>query len=211
MEIFQTIAYSLLPYHKSISLLAGIIGEDFLMLLAIFSGSDIISFWIVLSFGFIGVMIHDSIIYLMARSKFAYRLKEKWNLSERNKGLVSFIEKIGGKTYFLPLMISKFVYGTRLALIVFISHRELNFFKYTVKNALAVAIWSAIMLPIAWLAGRGFARLLHLVKGVEKLLGFIVLTALVIYFVRKLFTLEIFQSKKFTSPSQPWKGVSQIL
>ena len=95
----------------------------------------------------------------------------------------------------MPMVISKFIYGTRVFATLYASQQEKKFTKYFIINLLALLLWFAIMTPIGWYAGRGFTKLLDVVKGIEKLLAIIV-ALILIYFVIH------FISKKFMKKSK---------
>ena len=154
------------------------------------SGTGIISFWKVVVFGFVGVLLHDTVVYLAGRygfvDKFILRKKRK----VRHKKKKDWILGLGKGGYILPMVISKFIYGTRVFATLYASQQEKKFTKYFIINVLALLLWFGIMTPIGWYAGRGFTKLLVVVKGVEKALGIIVILIviyLVIHFISKKF------------------------
>src|SRR3989344_4599685 len=105
---------SLIAQPALISIIAGIFGEDYILFLMILSGTGIISFWKVVVFGFVGVLLHDTVVYLAGRygfvDKFILRKKRK----VRHKKKKDWILGLGKGGYILPMVISKFIYGTRV-------------------------------------------------------------------------------------------------
>ncbi len=169
-----------------VSSIAGFLSEEVLLFFIILSGVGVTNLWIVALFGFIGIIVHDSVFYFFACSNIIKKLNTKIKFSENNKGIVLFIEKLGNGGYFKPLLLSKFIYGTRVPLIFYAAHREKNFGKFILYNILTVLCWFLIMAPIGWLAGQGFSKLLRVVRGIEKVLAVILILAIIVYAVRKL-------------------------
>ncbi len=185
--VFQEIYALFLAHSYLASFVAGALSEDILLLLAIASGGSNINFLTLCIFGFVGAIIHDTLIYVVAK----FRPFKKWMIKlekkEGSKPLVLFIEKVGRGDYLIPLVISKFIYGTRIALIFYSAHKEKSFWRYFFANTFFVFIWFIIMMPLGWLAGRGFTQILGAVHTVEKVVGFMVLFILLAIIFNSLF------------------------
>lgn len=180
--------YALFLQHSYLtSFISGFLSEDLLLLLAIASGGSSINFWALCLFGFLGVVIHDAIIYLIAQLRPLRRWMVKLEKKEGSKPLVRFVERLGRGDYLIPLCISKFIYGTRIALILYVGHKERNFWRFFFANTFCIFVWFVIMMPIGWLAGRGFTQVLGVVRGVEKALGMLVLFIILAVLLNALF------------------------
>ena len=198
MELFKELMLVLLAYEPLVSFVAGLLNEDLLFFLAFLAGEGSLNLGIVFVLGFFGIMAHDIILYLIVRLPACQSFVKRWNPGKRHQGIVRFIQTIGRNGYLIPLMISKFIYGTRVALAWYAAHHEPRFWRYFARNALAVIVWLAVMLPIGWLAGRGFSELAHVVRGIEKVIGVLVLFVILMYlinYVLKRFFLR--RAKKF--------------
>lgn len=174
-----------------VSAIAGILSEDVLLFFIILAGTGVTNLWTVVIFGFIGIIIHDSLFYFIARSDIVKKWRMKIKFSEKNKGVILFIERIGNGGYFKPLLLSKLVYGTRIPLVFYVAHREKSFGRFTFYNTLAVLSWFLIMAPFGWLAGQGFSKLLRIARGIEKILAVILILTLIVYVVRKLVSRKV--------------------
>ena len=126
-EVIVTFLYS---YAPLLSFFAGLVAGDVLILLAVFAGAGQIELWVVFLFGLLGEMAHDSAFYFISNSSLAHYIKRKLKLSRKKNIIAQFIEKVGGKSYFLPLFFAKFIYGVRDVTILYISHNERNFKRY---------------------------------------------------------------------------------
>lgn len=183
----------------SISFITGILNEEAVLFLIILAGQGDASFWAVAFFGFLGMMFHDTLFFFLGRSNLIKRLGERLGKSPSNQRLMYFVEKIGRKNTFLMLTIARFLYGIRSSIVVYVGHKDPRFFRFTVLNSLAISIWCAVMMPVAWLAGRGFSRLFMIFRGAEKIIGLVLITALIIYFVQLIIKKYILKRKELLS------------
>ncbi|HLC53293.1 MAG TPA: hypothetical protein VJK03_02000 [Candidatus Nanoarchaeia archaeon] len=171
---------TLFSHTEIFSLLAGLASEDLLLFMALFSGQGLIELWVIAVFGFLGVVVHDSVVFFLMRSELAEWISRKIKLKKKRKSIIKFIQHFSKNGYFIPLLLSKFIYGTRIPLIAYAQHREKNAARFILFNSLAVALWSCVMIPLAWLAGKGFSRAFSVVRGIEGFLGIAVLSILVL-------------------------------
>ncbi len=194
MKFLRLIAW-LLNYNLAlVSFAAGFLSEDVVFFLVILSGAGFTDLGIIAAFGFLGVIFHDSIIYLLANSQYVKKLKSKINFSERNRKIIKEIEKFGRRNYFLTLLFSKFIYGTRIAIIFYINGIEKDFRKFSFHNTIAVFIWFSIMVPVGWLAGQGFSELFRVINGLERILIVVLVLIVAVYLIKNFINRKI--SKK---------------
>ncbi|MEK6850517.1 MAG: hypothetical protein AABX85_03000 [Nanoarchaeota archaeon] len=169
-------------YAPLLAFIAGLAIGDLMLFLGILAGAGKINFFIILLFGFIGGLIHDILFYFIANSPTAHFIKKRFKLSKRKNKIAGFIEKIGNGHYFLPILIAKFVYGVRDAVILYVAHNNKNFKRYLLVVACADFIWMTTIVSIGWLAGQGFTAFINLFRGFEKWL-FILLAGLIILYI----------------------------
>lgn len=139
----------------------------------------------------IGTLISDSIWFLFGHLILS-RPKRLQQSSERYQRVVSRIEHITGDKPFLILLFMKFLYGTRILTILYLSHRKLGFGTFLFFDAIGTMVWLAVMLGIGWLAGRGITNLFPQAKQLQY--AFTILVAAAI--ISKLVTLWIKSQKK---------------
>ncbi len=186
VEFISSAIFEFIVHPILISIIAGILSEEFVLLLALLSGYGFVGIWKVAVFGFIGVIVHDVAVYWFGRLPVTRRFFKKFGQASHHQKKLGFIFRFLKQKYYLPLLLTKFVYGTRVAFIVYLSQKERNFWRYFLVNLIAVAIWFVIMVPLGWLAGQGFSHLLTIAKGIEKLFGLIVILIMLYFLVHKL-------------------------
>lgn len=196
--IFTKELVVLLATHAySACFIAGFLSEDILLLLALLSDPTHIPFTVVFLFGFLGIMVHDSLIFFIARSSWLFPLRSYFSrIAHRYTRVIRVIEYFGKRNPLIPLTLSKFIYGTRIPLALYAASHEKKFVRYTFFNGLAVLIWCIIMVPIGLLAGKGFLSFLQIVRGAEKIIGLIILLIILLYLSNKLICHLIFRRKK---------------
>jgi membrane protein DedA with SNARE-associated domain len=172
-------------YTPAIALLAGLFFGDLMLLLGILAGAGKTNFFLIILFGFIGGLIHDIAFYYLANSKSAYHIKKKLKLSKKRNKIAEFIEKMGNGHYFLPVLMAKFVYGVRDAVILYVAHNNKKLKKYLLVVSGADAIWLVTITSVGWLAGRGFTSIIGLFKGFEKWLFYLLAAIVLIYLLNK--------------------------
>ncbi|MBI3334701.1 hypothetical protein HYZ97_04390 [Candidatus Pacearchaeota archaeon] len=182
MITIKELILALIEQPVLISLIAGIFGEDYVLLLMVLAGTGTIAFWKIIVFGFIGVMLHDIVVYFMGRTEMFSRFFSKQKEKKRHKKKNAWVLSLGHGGYIVPMIISKFIYGTRVFATLYASQRERKFSKFFLINSGAVLLWFAVMAPVGWFAGKGFTKLLAVVNTIEKVLV-ILLALIVIYFV----------------------------
>ncbi|MEK6825348.1 MAG: hypothetical protein AABY00_01025 [Nanoarchaeota archaeon] len=170
-----------------ISFIVGVLSEDLLLLLAIASGGSRADFLTICIFGFLGALVHDAAIYLVAQTSNLRKWIARMERKEEHKPLVRFVERLGRRDYVIPLGISKFIYGTRIALVLHASHKEKRFWRFFFVNTFLIFLWFLVMMPLGWLAGKGFTLFLTAVKGTGKVIGLVVLFVLLCVILNMLF------------------------
>ncbi|MEK6889584.1 MAG: hypothetical protein AABX35_00190 [Nanoarchaeota archaeon] len=188
MGIIREFLTSMTAHPVLISFLAGIMGEDYVFLMAILSGSGYLSLWNVIIFGIIGVLIHDMALYFICKAYHGTIIKERLDKKSVRRGIDKWLLSWRKTShYFIPLAISKFIFGARILTIFYIARREKSFKKYLFFDVLSEIIWFGIMMPIGWFVGKGFVQILHFGKDLEKIIVFLFLFWLVYYIINKTF------------------------
>jgi membrane protein DedA with SNARE-associated domain len=160
-------------------------GEAAVLAITFFAAQGFLPLWTVVLFGFMGSMFADSLIFLLARSSFFKNMRIYKRMLEKYNSRKKQISAISRGKYFYILLIAKFLYGTRTITTIYLSLKPLGFLRYTFMNAIITALWFGVMIPLGWLAGRGFTTLLSSLKKFELILTILILISVILYFVYK--------------------------
>jgi membrane protein DedA with SNARE-associated domain len=166
-----------------ISFIVSMLSEETLFLLAILSGSGSFPFWTLFVFGFFGIVLADIIYFFLGHTKLFQYLWHNYFGSERYRTIRKILVKFSDKNKLVFLILSKFIYGTRAASALFLGARKMNFAYFITIDILAVLIWESVMLPLAWLSGKGIYSLLKIMRGFERFFLVVLLFFAIYYLV----------------------------
>jgi membrane protein DedA with SNARE-associated domain len=159
-------------------------GEETIIVITMLAAGGIVSLWSVFIFSFLGTIISDSIwFYAGKTSIFNKMITHRFFAGGYNK-LTNVMDATFHGNRFLALLTTKFLYGTRVVTIMYISREKIPFLRFTVYNALTTAIWLPIVLAIGWFAGKGFGILLNITKNVQVIIISIIAFVAVFYLLR---------------------------
>ena len=181
--------------------LAGFLSEDillFLVVIASLNNASIWSFFIISILGFIGILVHDILLYYLSNREIINKLDRRFRFS---KGyLTSFINQFSGIHYITPLIFSKFIYGIRTAAVILVSKKEKKFTNFLFYDSIATLVWLIIMFPLGWLTGQGFSFLIKATRNIEYILAIVFVLFIIIYLVSKIFKRKVKEYQKIDAP-----------
>ena len=152
-------------------------GETVILTAAFLAGEGTWSissvFWLSLA----GTVISDSLWFLLGQTVFKFtRQWEKYQ--DKYQVFLIKLEKLTGKRPFLALLFIKFLYGTRILTILYLSIRKMPYSTFILFNTIGTVLWLFVMIAIGWSAGKGIAGADQIFSRVEY-----IITALVILIV----------------------------
>ena len=110
-------------------------------------------------------------------------LFHKWKkYKEQSEKLITALENITGKKAFLSLLFIKFLYGTRILTIMYLSIQKIKFLTFVIFDTIGSIIWLLIMISIGWYAEKGIVNLVPLVNKFEYALLFLILVIVIFKF-----------------------------
>jgi len=172
--------------HLIAFLISFIIGEEGILFLAFLSGGKVISFWAVFAYSIAGIIMMDAIVFYFGSHKTILSLRQRLRASEKARKLSLFIRETAGKNMLLSLMLTKFIYGSRVISIVYFSSSGAKFWKFLAFDFIAVFIWSCIMIPLGWLAGLNFGFSLQGVKSAERVISIGLIFFIILIIINKI-------------------------
>jgi len=138
----------------------------------------------------LGTVIADTLWFLlglvMTKHGSHIRLFEK----QRDQ-TARLMEKITGKHPHRALVYIKFLYGARIAMILYAAARGVSFRTFTVYNSLGVLLWFIIFFPLGYLAGRGVARVMPFAGALEAALVVLVASFIIVRLFNIWLTREV--------------------
>lgn len=150
-----------------------IITAAFLSTRGIWSPIDV--FWLSL----VGTTLSDSLWFFFGQ--YLLDAAHRWEKYQpKYRKLADMLEKISGKRPFVSLLFIKFLYGTRILTIIYLSLREIRFSIFLIFDTLGTIFWLAVMILIGWLAGKGIADIIPIFNKLEYALLVLVLLLIIV-------------------------------
>ena len=166
-------------------------GETVIITAAFLSGQGVWSILNVFWLAFLGTIASDLIWFLLGHSIYKY-LKNWQNYQDKYQPTINKLQKITGDKPFLALLFIKFLYGTRILTILYLSTRKIGFKKFVFYDAIGTIIWLAVLLPIGWLAGKGIGNYIKILDNTEYTLlvivAIVIILRLITIWLKKLLT-----------------------
>ena len=129
-----------------------IITAAFLAAEGLWTLSDV--FWLSLA----GTVVSDSAWFLFGHKILVFF--NRWGKHKpRGERLLSAIENITGTNRFALILCVKFIYGTRIFTIMYLSMRKMNYLRFVAYDTIGSTIWLCVMCTIGWMAGKSIANL----------------------------------------------------
>ena len=188
-EQFTAFAVLVPEFSFLIALIAPLIGgEVAVSVLAFLAGQGIFPLWTIIAGSFFGMILLDSFWFMVPRSRWGERLKEKARVSDAYRALESRVESLSGNDI-LILLISKILVGTRILILAYLSIRKISFLRFSAYNSAATFVWAVLLGYIGWLAGLGYYSLAraqdHLFVGVLYVAGIAVAFYGILWIMRR--------------------------
>jgi len=86
---------------------------------------------------------------------------------------------------FLSLLFIKFLYGTRIMAILYLSMRRMRFLTFLLFNTIGTIIWLVAIILVGWLAGKGVANIDEIYQRFE----FVLMTLVLLLVCYKMLTI----------------------
>lgn len=148
-------------YGYLIIFLGTIVAGDMVILAAAFLASlGFLNIFLVIPIGLAGIVISDFFWYYLG-----YKSGRPISFSRGlffpswlEKRLAKFEKKFTGDT-FRYIFLSKFIYGTRIMILIFAGHKKIPFAKFAYYDSLGALFWILLMAGLGYLVGFSWDKL----------------------------------------------------
>lgn len=148
-----------------LALLGSVFGADVAILsLAFLSGTGVMPFWIILIFSILGFTLVDTFWYFTGKYKIL-SYNPILNFSIKSEKYIQKISK--GKNIFL-LAYSKFVYGTRILTIIYISNKVPSG-KFLLYNSIFDTILVSFLVIAGFYSGKGIGNFVNVFESFQSI------------------------------------------
>lgn len=101
-----------------------------------------------------GTVASDTLWYIFGRF-FATRFSETTFLKKEREKMSGFIARLVGQKPLTALILVKFLYGSRIAMILYAASSGISFWTFSFFNCLGAIIWLLVFIPLGYFAGMG--------------------------------------------------------
>lgn len=144
-----------IPFPFLVPLLGAIVGgEETILVISALSAGGALSFPLLLVMSFLGTMISDSGWFYFGRI-FTNWIERKESLYARLQMIERFTHRVTNGNDFLALLMTKFLYGTRLMMIFYLARKRMSYRQFIRYNTIVTGVWTIAVCSIGWAAGLG--------------------------------------------------------
>jgi len=168
-------------------------GEELIIPLSILVGHGLWDLQTLFIATFISTIMADLTWFLLGRHGIQkHRLFERHK--HRYKKISKFIRKIS-KSEFKLLLITKFIYGTRIFSIIYLSLEGLSISKFLKLNFFVVSIWLSAIIGMGWMIGKGSTFFVNIYEHPLILTTGILILIFIFHFGRNYFSQKFLPAK----------------
>lgn len=179
-------------------------GAEVFFLLAFLCAQGIFDFKMALLFCFLGNILSESIYFSIGRIEHLSALKSWRVTSNGYKKMSKMLHKIGRGHPIVLLSLSKFIYGTGIATIVYLGIEKLEFKKFFAYSFLVNLFWIPFIMALGWFSGKGFIKFTNSVEDIKLTI------LLVVVLLSGFYLLHRWISKKLLNNQEVEKNLKKI-
>lgn len=155
-------------------------GEIALVTLAFLAAQKILPLPALIIFSALGTFFADSVWFILGRTAPVRKIISHRYATPTMEVITEALRRFSHGNNFVMLIMAKFLVGTRIVTLFFISTIYDKYRKFAEHNVVAIIIWLAVVIPVGYLSGLGFTYIAGVLQNIYAGLGFILLVILVI-------------------------------
>lgn len=186
----------LASYSYVISFFAPAFGGDAAAIaLAFLSAQGHYPLWTLFTFSVAGTVFADSVWYFIAKHRVVNHIRNGSRFSAKYQKVEETVGRLSRNNDFLLLLMAKYIYGTRIVTIFYVSLKELAFGKFLVYSSITAVLWIIPICTIGWLAGKGFDMVLTTFRNVQLAITFLVVLVVLFYLIQRVIKRWLIQKR----------------
>lgn len=179
MPIIEAV-FSVLTAHHLIAVFVGsfFFGETIIISAFYLAFQLQWSLWQVYAVTLLGTIASDSLWYLFGR--YSTSRAKIWAETHQKQRLLAGLKYLSQRRPILTLLYIKFLYGTRIVMILYISWLKIPYRIFLLYNTLGTAIWLYVMMLIGYLVSRGITNLIPTYSRFQALVTALIVLLLIL-------------------------------
>ena len=183
-------------YSYVVSFFAPAFGGDAAAIgLAFLSAQGHYPLWTLFTFGVVGTVFADSVWFFIAKQRVVNTIRNGGRFSARYQKVEETVVRLSHSNDFLLLLLAKYIYGTRILTIFYVSLKELAFGKFLIYSSVTTVLWIIPICTIGWLAGMGFDMVLTMFRNVQLALAFLLVLVVLFYVIQRVIKRWLIQKR----------------
>ena len=134
-------------------------GETVIIPAAFLAGEGVLSLYSVFWITFLGTIVADAIWFFAGPSLFRFAHRFEW-VQARSELAMNRLELLYANKPFRALLVSKFVYGTRILTVLYLSLEKVSGIRFLFLNLAGTFVWLFGVVIVGWLAGKSIVNLI---------------------------------------------------
>jgi len=184
-------------YGILILTLSGILGgEEVIISLVFLSAMGLFPLWWILVFVTLGEFISDFTIFSLSRLNLFHKFKKIEKLTRLYNKADKFIVKVSKESTFLTLLYSKFIYGTRIFTLIYLSSKKIQWKKFLISESFVLIVWMSITVAVGWFAGASVKQFSSAFKNIEFTLLLLLIFIILIIVIKKWIQTKLLKTQK---------------
>lgn len=183
MHVIEPFVRAFVDHIYIVSFLVGLLNEEAVLFLTILVSKSATHLQVIMIVAPIGLLCIDIVYSYLGRFIWMRRVSEKIHNAGEKQGILPKLIRFSHKHPLLALIVTKFIYGARIPINVYYRAKGMSLKTFILYDFVALEIWAFVMIPLAWLAGRGLTAGLHIVKDFSKIAGIAILLIILWYVV----------------------------
>lgn len=169
---------------------SALFGDTVLFAVAYLGGQESWSMAPIVAAAFLGTAISDTGWYFAG--KFGFHIADRFSLAKNGRETAgNILRMLIGKNPAIALIYIKFLYGSRIAMIVYLASHGISFWRFTLFNSLGICAWLAVFFPLGYLAGMGVSQLIPSAHTLQITLSALVVGAIALRLITLWFTRRV--------------------
>jgi membrane protein DedA with SNARE-associated domain len=130
-------------------------GESVIVTAAYMAADFDWNIWAISLAAFCGTVAADSMWFFVGKLA-RDAMPKRWE--KHRESAEELVESLTGKKPFVALLFIKFLYGSRIAMILYLASKRVPFYLFTIYNSIGTIIWLLVMIPLGYFASVGLGR-----------------------------------------------------
>ncbi len=173
-------------YPILISFLAGIFGGELTLIsLGFISETGLISYWNIIIFTTIGLIISDIVLFLIGRTNYVSNIKQLERFSPHFKKVDLFIIKWSRNNLLLVLFYAKFIYGISIPTLVYLGMKKTSVIKFVSYISIVNLFFLAVFMLIGILWAKGFFFIIDYFRNIQLAFSLLLFVIIFLFILKK--------------------------